>query len=72
MGTDQGHAEGADWAEMTMTEDQKQKYFEQGYDQCFREVIEEIESWKHPDRKSFVMWLKGVFKSSAEAMEKRK
>jgi len=47
------------------TEDQKQKYFEEGYDQCFREVIDEIKSWNHPDTKSFIMWLSKTFKSSA-------
>lgn len=25
-----------------MTEDDKQKYFEEGYDQCFREVLDAI------------------------------
>lgn len=47
------------------TEDEKQKYFEEGYDQCFREVIDEIKSWNHPDTKSFIMWLGKTFKSSA-------
>jgi len=47
------------------TEDEKQKYFEEGYDQCFREVIEEIETWKHPDAKSLLSWLKNKFKLSA-------
>jgi hypothetical protein len=47
------------------TEDEKQKYFEEGYDQCFREVIDEIKSWNHPDTKSFIMWLANTFKSSA-------
>lgn len=48
-----------------MTEDEKQKYFEEGYDQCFREVIDEIKTWKHPDEKSFITWLGMAFKSSA-------
>jgi hypothetical protein len=47
------------------TEDEKQKYFEEGYDQCFREVIEEIKTWKHTDRASFIMWLCNTFKLSA-------
>lgn len=51
-----------------MTEDEKQKYFEQGYDQCFREVIEEVKSWKHPDTKSFIAWLKNAFKLSASKL----
>jgi len=48
-----------------ITEDQKQKYFEEGYDQCFAEVIDEVNRWNHPDTKSFVMWLKNTFKLSA-------
>ena len=48
-----------------MTEDEKQKYFEEGYDQCFREVLDEITTWKHPDGKAFIMWLRNAFKSSA-------
>ncbi len=48
-----------------MSEDEKQKYFEEGYDQCYREVIAEIKTWNHPDTKSFLMWLGNVFKSSA-------
>lgn len=48
-----------------MTEDEKQRYFEEGYDQCFREVIDEIKSWKHSDTKSFIMWLSKTFKASA-------
>ena len=51
-----------------VTEDQKQKYFEEGYDQCFREVISEIKSWNHPDTKSFVMWLNKTFKLSADKL----
>ncbi|HKS75102.1 MAG TPA: hypothetical protein VJQ82_17980 [Terriglobales bacterium] len=53
------------------TEDEKQRYFEEGYDQCFREVLEEIVSWNHPDTKSFVIWLKKAFKLSAQKMEQR-
>jgi hypothetical protein len=52
------------------TEDQKQKYFEEGYDQCYREVIEEIKTWNHPDGKSFIMWLSKTFKSSAEKLKR--
>lgn len=52
-----------------ITEDDKQKFFEEGYDQCFREVIDEINGWKHPDKASFVMWLKDVFKSSAATLK---
>jgi hypothetical protein len=51
-----------------MTEDEKQKYFEEGYDQCYREVISEIETWKHPDTKSLIMWLSKTFKSSHARM----
>lgn len=47
------------------TKDAEQKYFEEGYDQCFREVIEEIKTWNHPDTKSFIMWLSKTFKLSA-------
>ncbi len=53
-----------------MTEDEKQKYFEEGYDQCYREVIAEIKSWNHPDTKSFLMWLNKVFESSAKTLVK--
>jgi hypothetical protein len=48
-----------------MSEDEKQRYFEEGYDQCFAEVIYEIQKWKHPDTKSFLRWLTDAFKSSA-------
>jgi hypothetical protein len=48
-----------------MSEDEKQQYFEQGYDQCFREVIEEIKAWNHPDTKSFIAWLCKKFRLSA-------
>ena len=44
-----------------LTEDEKQKYFEEGYNQCFHEVITEIKTWKHPDTKSFIMWLLKAF-----------
>jgi hypothetical protein len=54
------------------TEDEKQKYFEEGYDQCYREVIEEIETWNHPDKKSFIAWLSKTFKLSAEKMTARR
>lgn len=53
-----------------ITEDEKQIYFESGYDQCYREVIEEIKSWNHPDTKSLIMWLANTFKSSAAKIEK--
>jgi hypothetical protein len=52
-----------------MTEDEKQKYFEQGYDQCFAEIIDEIETWGHPDKRSFISWLKKAFKLSAAKLE---
>ena len=53
-----------------MTEDEKQQYFEEGYDQCFKEVIAEIKSWNHPDTRSFIAWLKTAFKLSAQKLEK--
>ena len=52
-----------------ITEDEKQKYFEEGYDQCFREVIEEVKSWKHPDTKAFIMWLSKTFALSAAKLK---
>lgn len=55
-----------------MTEDEKQKYFEEGYDQCFREVIDEIKTWNHPDTKSFIAWLGKTFKLSAARMLERR
>jgi len=51
-----------------LIEDEKQKYFEEGYDQCFREVIGEIKTWNHSDTKSFIMWLSKTFKSSASKL----
>lgn len=52
-----------------MTEDEKQKYFEEGYDQCFKEVISEVKSWNHPDTKSFIAWLSKTFKLSAAKLK---
>ncbi len=54
------------------TEDEKQQYFEEGYDQCFREVISEIKTWNHTDTKSLIMWLSKTFKLSADKMNARK
>lgn len=48
-----------------MSEDEKQKYFEEGYDQCFREVVETITEWNHPDAKHLIKHLGTVFKLSA-------
>lgn len=53
-----------------MTKDEEQKLFEEGYDQCFREVIDEVSSWKHPDKASFIMWLESAFKLSAAKLPK--
>lgn len=44
-----------------MTEDEKQKYFTEGYNQCYEEIIKEIKSWNHPDKKSFILWLNKIF-----------
>lgn len=38
-----------------------QNCFEEGYNQCFKEVLEEIETWEHPDKKSFTIRLKKAF-----------
>ncbi len=51
-----------------MTEDEKQENFEQGYDQCYAEVIAEIKAWNHADTKSLIVWLNNTFKISAQRM----
>ena len=53
-----------------MTEDEKQRYFEEGYDQCFREVIASLKENQHPDRKYIILYLQGIFKNSASKMDK--
>lgn len=55
-----------------ITEDEKQRYFEEGYDQCYREMIDEIKSWNHPDTKSFLMWLSNKFKMSAATIPRNR
>jgi len=47
------------------TEEERQKHFEEGYDQCFGEVIREIKTWNHPEEKSLIAWLSKTFKLSA-------
>ncbi len=52
-----------------MSEQEQQKYFEKGYNQCFREVIGELRAAGHIDAELIIRHLCRIFESSAKTLK---